>query len=149
MAIRIDSPDLYRLTKDLQQVDKKLATEMKAEMRKIAEPMRRAVAAEASWSRRIPQATKVSTRFTARTQQVIVTVNRRQAPHARPLENEGKEGTFLHPVFARKGRFLRRPVLTRQRARPFFAKAIKKQDHRIDAAITQVAKDFERKLGFR
>lgn len=148
-AIVIDSPDLYDLTKQLQQVDKKLATGMKAEMRKVAEPIRRAVAAEASWSSRIPKATKVSTRFTARTQRVIITVNRKQAPHARPLENDGREGTFTHPVFDRRSRVLRRRVLVRQRARPFFAKAIKKQDHRLDAAMTQVAKDFEKKLGFR
>jgi hypothetical protein len=36
----------------------------------------------------------------------------------------------------------------KQKARPFFAKAIESQDHRIDAAIEQVARDFERKLGF-
>lgn len=148
-AVRIDSPDLYKLTKDLQQVDKKLAVEMKKQMRAVAEPIRKRVADEASWSKRIPQATKVSTRFTAKTTAVLVTVNRKQAPHARPLENDGKQGTFTHPVFARKTRFRGRPVLAKQQARPFFAKAIKASDHRIDAAIEQVARDFEKKLGFQ
>lgn len=155
-GVRVESRDLYRLTKDLQAVDRKLATEMKKQMRQVAEPIRRAVANEASWSRRIPGATKVSTRFTAKTQSVLITVNRRLAPHARPLENEGQEGYFTHPIpiraaASRAGRF-RQAVkgnTVRQQARPFFAKAIKRQDHRIDAAIEQVAQDFEKKLGFR
>lgn len=147
-AVRVESRDLYRLTKDLQQADKKLATAMKAEMRKVAEPIRQRVADEASWSRRIPKATKVSTRFTARTTAVLITVNRKQAPHARPLENDGKPGTFVHPVFGRKTRFRGRPVVARQQARPFFAKAIKASDYRIDRAIDQVAADFEKRIGF-
>lgn len=148
-SVRIDSRDLYQLTKDLQAVDRKLATEMKREFRAIAEPIRQAVATEASWSRRIPGATKVSTRFTKKTQNVIVTVNRKQAPHARPIENAGQEGTFRHPVFARKTRFLGRAVMAKQQARPFFAKAILKQDHRIDAAVDAAAARFEKKLGFK
>ena len=153
-SIRIDSRDLYRLTKDLQNVDRKLAAEMKKQMRQVAQPIRDRVAEEASWSTRIPDATKVSTRFTARTQNVIVTVNRAQAPHARPLENQGEEGFFTHPVFAaktRRGRLrqVARGRMVQQPARPFFAKAIKASDHRIDAAIEQVAKDFEKKLGFK
>lgn len=154
-SIRIDTTDLYDLSKRLQGVDKKLATAMKREMRKVAEPIRARVASEASWSKRIPGATKVSTRFTARTQQVIVTVNRTQAPHARPLENEGREGFFKHPIpvraaGSRRGR-LRQAVKgnqVKQRARPFFAKAINSEDHRIDAAIEEVARDFERQAGF-
>jgi hypothetical protein len=155
-SIRIESRDLYTLTKQLQGVDRKLATAMKAEMRQVAEPIRARVADEASWSKRIPGATKVSTRFTARTQQVIITVNRAQAPHARPLENDGKEGFFTHPLpvktaRTRRGR-LRQSLKShtvKQRARPFFAKAIKSQDRRIDRAIEQVARNFERQAGFR
>lgn len=147
-VVEIQSRDLYKLTKDLQGVDRKLATAMKAEMRKVAEPIRQRVADEASWSKRIPKATKASTRFTAKTTAVLITVNRKQAPHARPLENDGKEGTFLHPVFGRKTRFRGRPVVTRQKARPFFAKAIKASDYRIDKAIDQVAADFEKRIGF-
>lgn len=147
-SIQIVSRDLYQLTKDLQAVDRKLATEMKREFKAIAEPIRQAVANEASWSRRIPGATKVSTRFTARTQNVLITVNRRQAPHARPIENHGEEGTFRHPVFARTTRFLGRRVMAKQQARPFFGKAIKKQDYRIDGAVNAAAARFEKKLGF-
>lgn len=148
-SVRIESRDLYKLTKDLQAVDKKLAVEMKKQFRAVAEPVRRRVADEASWSRRIPGATKVSTRFTAKTQAVIITVNRKAAPHARPLENDGKAGTFEHPLFARRTRIRGRAITVRQQARPFFAKAIKSQDSRIDAAVEQVAKDFESRLGFK
>lgn len=148
-AVQIESRDLYRLTKDLQGIDKKLATAMKAEMRKVAGPIRDRVAAEASWSKRIPQATKVSTRFTTKTQAVLITVNRKQAPHARPLENDGKAGTFTHPVFGRRTRFRGRPVTVKQPARPFFAKAVKASDYRIDRAIEQVAREFEKAAGFR
>jgi hypothetical protein len=109
-SIRFESPDLYKLTKDLQAVDRKLAVEMKKQMRKVAEPIRARVASEASWSKRIPGATKVSTRFTAKTQQVIITVNRKQAPHARPLENDGKEGFFTHPDPGEDGRYPQGPA---------------------------------------
>lgn len=147
--------DLYALTKRLEGVDRKLATAMKREFRRVAEPIRARVAAEASWSKRIPQATKVSTRFTAKTQAVIVTVNRKQAPHARPLEHEGQEGFFTHPIpvhaaGTRRGR-LRQAVKShevKQKARPFFAKAINSEDSRIDAAIEAVARDFEKQAGF-
>lgn len=153
--VTAESRDLYELTNRLKGADKKWATEFKREIAKVAEPIRRRVAAEASWSRRIPGATKASTRFTKKTNTVIITVNRRLAPHARPLENDGKEGTFEHPVFVsktRRGRaaqVLGRKRTVRQQARPFFAKAIKSQDHRIDAAVEAVAADFERRLGFR
>lgn len=155
-SIRIESRDLYALTKDLQAVDKKLAVEMKKQLRAVAEPVRRRVAQEAAWSKRIPSATKASTRFTKKTTAVLITVNRKQAPHARPLENDGREGFFTHPIpiraaSTRRGR-LRQAVKgdqVKQRARPFFAKAIKSQDHRIDAAVEQVAAEFEKKLGFK
>lgn len=155
-AIRIESRDLYALTKQLQGVDRKLATAMKREMRKVAEPIRRRVATEASWSKRIPKATKASTRFTAKTSSVLITVNRRQAPHARPLENDGREGFFEHPIpiraaGTRRGRLrqARRGSTVRQAARPFFAKAILREDHNIDRALERVADDFERQAGLR
>lgn len=155
-GVRIESRDLYAFSHDLKAAGgPKLVASFKKELKAVAEPVARRVRAEASWSKRIPGAVGVSTRFTARTTAVLVTVNRKKAPHARPLENDGREGFFVHPVFASKTRRGRaKQALTgsrnvRQQARPFFAKAVKSQDHRIEAAVEQVAKDFEKRAGFR
>jgi hypothetical protein len=156
-SIRIDSRDLYAFSADLKAAGgAKLVTSFKRELKAVAEPVAARVRSQASWSKRIPGAVGVSTRFTKRTTAVLVTVNRKKAPHARPLENDGKAGFFTHPIpvkaaGTRRGR-LRQAVkgnTVQQQARPFFAKAVKSQDHRIDAAVERVAKDFEKRAGFR
>lgn len=151
--LRADSPDLYALAQRMRKTSPKLERLMKAEMRQVAEPLRRAVASEASWSTRIPKATKASTRFTKRTQQVIITVNRKQAPHARPINNDGRPGYFKHPVPVRvagtvrgRARQALRGNTVWQKADPFFADAIRKSDGRQDQAIAQVARKFEQQI---
>lgn len=95
--------------------------QMPDQVRKQARPMLRETAKDplaearknASWSTRIPGATRVSLRFSRRFSGVTLYVNRRQAPHARPFENKGKSGQFRHPVYGRK-------AWVNQTARPFF-----------------------------
>lgn len=136
-----DTRDLHKLAQDLRGADRKLEREMKREMAALGEPIRQAVVREASWSKRIGPATKVNTRFTKRTQNVIVTVNRNKAPHARPLENNGESGTFQHPT--------PNGGVATQQARPFFGKAVTSQDHRIDKQVNEAAERWERRLGFK
>ena len=98
----------------------------------------------------------MNTRFTAKTTSISIVVNRKKAPHARPLENDGKPGFFTHPVpirasGTRRGR-LRQAVrgnTVKQKARPFFTPAIKSGDHNIDQAVLDAVKAIERKAGFR
>lgn len=156
-TVRVTSPDLYRLVKDLDQVDKKIAREMKKEMRLAASPIVRRVQAEAAqFSKRIPPAVKASTRFTRKTSSVIITVNARQAPHARPINNDGKPGFFTHPIpikaaGSRRGRLrqARKGDQVKQKARPFFYGPIVAADHDVEAAVQRAADKAMRQSGFR
>jgi hypothetical protein len=156
-TVRVQFPDLYALVKDLDKVDKKIAREMKKEMRQAADPIVQRVKAEAAtFSKRIPPAVKASTRFTKKTTQVIVTVNQKQAPHARPINNDGKPGFFTHPVpvraaSTRRGR-LRQAVkgdVVKQKARPFFYGPIVAADHKVEQAVQRAADKAMRQAGFR
>jgi hypothetical protein len=150
--------DLYRLKKDLDAASKGLAKELKRGIENAGEPLRGKVAVAASWSRRIPRAVKVNTRFTAKTTSVVITVNAKQAPHARPLENAGRPGFFTHPVpvnarRSRRGRAaqaVRGQRTVKQPARPFFFNTITDDDRRMTReAVDKVADRIERLAGFR
>ena len=156
-AVRVESKDLYRLVKDLDQIDKKIAREMKKEMRAAADPIVQRVRSEAAqFSKRIPPAVKASTRFTKKTTAVLITVNRKQAPHARPINNDGKAGFFTHPIpiraaGTRRGR-LRQSVRgdqVRQKARPFFYGPIVAADHDVEVAVQRAADRAMRQAGFK
>jgi hypothetical protein len=69
--------------------------------------------ANASWSTRIPAATRLSVRF-SRNPGVDVITDGRRAPHAAVYENEGKPGRLAHPLFGNRShwyRFAARPYL--------------------------------------
>lgn len=155
-SVRIESVDLYKLKKDLDAIDKKIAREMKKEMVAAAQPIVQRVRTEASWSKRIPAATDARTRFTKKTTQVIITTNAKKAPHARPINNDGKEGFFTHPVpiraaKTRRGR-LRQAAKgdqVKQAARPYFYGPILAADHNVEAAVLKAVENALYKAGFR
>lgn len=67
----------------------------------------------ASWSTRIPAATRLSIRF-ARNPGVDVITDGRRAPHAHVFENQGRPGRKAHPLFGNRSywfRFAARPYL--------------------------------------
>jgi hypothetical protein len=67
----------------------------------------------ASWSSRIPGATRLSVRF-SRNPGVDVITDGRKAPHASVYENDGKPGVKAHPLFGNRRhryRFAARPFL--------------------------------------
>jgi hypothetical protein len=158
-SIRVSGDrDLYALKKQCDAVSKNAAKELKKGLTEAAAPMRAKVAAAASWSTRIPRAVKVNTRFTAKTTSVAITVNQKQAPHARPLENDGRPGFFTHPVPVRAkgtrrgrlGQAARGQVVVKQKARPFFFDTITDEDRRMTrVAVEDVADGIEKQLGFK
>lgn len=112
----IDPQELAALVRALKELEggKKQATALRKNLRAAAEPAAGQVRANASWSSRIPAAVAVRVAFTAkRGAGVSVVVNRKQAPHARPIENFGSGGTFQHYVFGTS-------TVVTQPARPFF-----------------------------
>ncbi|GAA4100945.1 HK97 gp10 family phage protein [Nonomuraea soli] len=115
------SAELKKLIADFGKLPPDLRKEIRQGANEIGQPVLSAVRARASWSSRIPAATRISTRFGAKTAGVTVRTSARRAPHARPYEHGGMAGTFRVPVYRRKGR--RTPWVDRA-ARPFFTPGV-------------------------
>lgn len=145
MEARFDSSEVRALVKDLRQVeDGKLITrELRRELKVAAAPIAAQVKAGASWSKRIPRAVSVGTSFSARRTGVFIRVSAKKAPHARPLENGGKTGTFRHPVFGNRERWVSQP------ARPFLFATVQARMPTVEQAAVQAVDKAARAAGFR
>ncbi|GIH76137.1 HK97 gp10 family phage protein [Planobispora longispora] len=115
------SAELKKLIADFGKLPKSMRAEIRASAKEIGDPVLQEVRRRASWSSRIPAATRISVRFGARTSGVTVRTSAKKAPHARPYEHGGERGTFRVPVFRQKGR--RTPWVDRA-ARPFFTPGV-------------------------
>lgn len=131
--------EIRRLIDDMGKIPKELKTELRAPLREAGQLVRDKARSNASWSKKIPAATRVSVGFTARNPGVSVVVNKTKAPNARPFEHGGTAGTFRHPVFGHRNRWVE------QRARPFLYKAAAEMapeaEHRIAEAVDRVTRD--------
>ncbi|MGH3679089.1 MAG: hypothetical protein ACRDT2_02000 [Natronosporangium sp.] len=139
---RIDD-DIAKLIKDLKNLPKEMKRQLRKDIRKAAMPALRKAKSKASFSRRIPGATRIATRFTSRNPGVRLETNARRAPHAKPLENQGREGHFRHPLFGDR----RHWVI--QNARPYLWPAVKETQGQIVADIDKAVLKAARKAGFR
>lgn len=98
-----------------------LRRELRPELRKAGQTLLDDMHARASYSSRIPGATRMTVRFTAKGGGIFFRVNAAKAPHARPLErgNRGRGGaSFRHPVFGDRDDWVNQPT------RPFFFPAV-------------------------
>lgn len=143
LDVRISAPDLSKLAKDLKAADKELLKELRKGMRAAAQPALSRAKSNASFSRRIPGAITISVTFPARGARVRVRVNSAKAPHGRAIENGGKPGTFRHPVFGNRDRWVDQP------ARPFFWPAMDGAKEDAAREIERVADEVTRKAGFK
>lgn len=139
----VDPGDLRKLAADLKELQggKKLQAALRKNLKAAAEPAAAQVRSNASWSSRIPGAVGVQVRFTSKNPGVSIFVSRTKAPHARPIENSGKAGTFSHPVFGR-GR-------ARQSARPFFFNQLERHMPQVERAVGEAMDEAARSAGFR
>lgn len=135
--------ELAQLVRDLGKLSPELRRQLRPKLRKAAEGVRDEARRGASWSTRIPPATRVRTSLSGGRTGVAVVVNAKKAPHARPYENGGKEGEFRHPVFGN------RKVWVYQRARPFLFPAARA--HRDDARrrVAEAVDEAARAHGWR
>lgn len=115
------SAELKKLIADLGKLPAELRKEIRDGAKEIGDPVLQAVRRRASWSTRIPAATRIAVRFGRSSAGVTVRTSAKRAPHARPYEHGGEPGVFRHPVYRRKGR--RTPWVTEQ-ARPFFTPGV-------------------------
>ena len=137
----VTAPELRQMYRDLKGVEGNLRVELRRGIKEAAQGVLDAAKAEASWSKRIPAATKLKVSFSARSTGVSVEVDGKKAPHARPIDHAGKSGTFRHRVFGTD-------TWVEQPARPFFASAVDSRSPEIERRISQIADDVARKAGF-
>lgn len=135
--------ELAKLVKDLGKLPKELQKELRPALRKGAQPALRKAKANASWSSRIPRATRIALRLSGNRAGVRIVTNVRRAPHARAFENGGRDGSFRRPVFGNRSTWVS------QKAQPYLWPAVRdtKDDvvKEIDQAVVTVAK----RAGFR
>ena len=149
--VDVDEGELRKLVADLKELEggTKLVKGLRSNLTAAADPMKRQVQGNASWSSRIPGAVGVKVRFTARKVGVSIFVSRTKAPHARPIENSGKAGTFRHPVFGRTKRRGTRYVTVTQPARPFFFNEMEGHMPEVETAAVKARDEAARAAGFR
>lgn len=137
----IGRDELQQLIKDLGEIPPAVRRELAPALRRAAQSTVTQIRLNASWSSRIPAAVSISTSF-GRRPGVVLRVNSRRAPHARPLENDGRPGTIRHPVYGN------REVWVSQPARPFFYRAVEATADQIRDEIADVVTDVAEKHGF-
>lgn len=139
LNLRIDPAPLIAFRKDLKRLAPDIRKELDRELRAAAKEVAATAKANASWSTRIPAAIGVS--VTGKV--VAVKAREVKAPHARPYEGIGGQGSFRHPVFGD------RQVWVSQATRPFIAPAAKEHEadfyRRVEDAVDRAAA----KAGFR
>lgn len=131
--------EIRRLIDDMGKIPKDLKVKLRPELRAAGQIVRDRARFNAAWSKKIPPATRVSVGFTKRNPGVSVQVGKNRAPNARPFEHGGREGSFRHPVFGHRDRWVS------QKARPFLYKAAAEEapeaERRIAAAVDKVTRD--------
>lgn len=146
LELKFDAAEVRDLIADLRQLEggKEIISALRRNLRAAAAPIKAQVQANASWSTRIPAAVAIGTAFGAkRTAGIFIRVNAKKAPHARPLENGGRAGTFRHPVFGNP------QVWVSQPARPFFFGQAAQNIPQVERAAAEAVDEAARSAGFR
>lgn len=134
--------ELQRLIRDLGTLPPDLRKELRPALRKAAHPVLMEMRSNASWSTRIPAATRIATSLaSASGAGVTLKVSSGPAPHARPYEHGGAAGNFRHPVFGG-------PAWVPQRARPFFYKAVDDKANEVRDALGDTVVEVAKRHGF-
>lgn len=126
--------EVRELMRDLDRIPPELRVQMRPALSRAGRDMLRQAQINASWSSRIPGATRLSVRF-SRDPGMDIRTDTRRAPHAPYYENEGKPGTFRHPLFGN------RHYWYSQRARPYLGPAY---DMHLDSTVAQIGDAVDR-----
>lgn len=125
LDVQFDAAEVLELVRDLRTLEggKPILAALRRNLRAAADPIKRQVQANASWSSRIPAAVAIGTAFTAKRTGVFIKVNSKKAPHARAYEVGSQKsafGTLRHPVFADPGKDRTEWTWVSEQTRPFF-----------------------------
>jgi hypothetical protein len=135
--------ELRRLIRDLEKLPDEMRVELRREMRAAGQQALTKARENASWSSRIPAATRLQISFAKRRPGVALVVDKNRAPHGRALEHLGAPGTFRHPLFGNRKKWVR------QKAKPFVFPAAREVFERMDADIAAAVDRAARKHGFK
>lgn len=135
--------EILRLRRELGEIPRELQRRLRPLMRREGQPVLQDARRRASWSTRIPPATKLSTSFTRRRAGLHIQVDRRRAPHARNWEDLMGRGESRWPVFGN------REVWSGLPSRPFLEDAAFARGPAVVAAINQAIDQTAREMGFR
>lgn len=122
---------------------KDIRQDLRPKLKDIGQKALFSVRMHASWSTRIPRATRLKIGLSKRNPGIAIEVNRHKAPHGRPYEHNAKEGTFRAPFFGDRSRWYE------HRARPFLVKGARPWFEQVDRELIQVVDEAARKAGFR
>jgi hypothetical protein len=112
----VDRTQLQILIRDLGEVPPAVRRTLRPAVLEASQPILARMRAHASWSSRIPAA--ISVRQSTAAAGVQFRVSAARAPHARPYENDGNEGTFRAPLWGDREWWYDHP------ARPFFYRSV-------------------------
>lgn len=116
---------------------------LRQELRGIGNKALFSVRAKAIWSTRIPRATRLKIGASRRNPGLAIEVDRHKAPHARPYENDDRDGTFRAPFFGDRSRWYE------HRARPFLVRGARPWFETTDREVKDVVDEAARRAGFK
>lgn len=125
----------------------KMPKEIKAEIRPLLRTTGQsaliAVRGNASWSTKIPKATRLQISLAGKRPGVAVVTNKNRAPGARPLEHQGRPGKFRHPLFGDRKNWVTQP------AQPFMTEEGPKWQEEVRDGIGEIIDQVARRHGYR
>ena len=151
LIVDIDAAALRQLVADMKTLEggKPQVAALRRNLKAAAEPAAAQIRANASWSTRIPAAVGVRVAFAAnRDVGVAIFVNRRKAPHARPLEGGSTKNVAMnrHPVFKAEGH---PGTWVNQPLRPFFFGQAERHLSAVEQATANAIQEAAREAGYR
>lgn len=136
------SGDVEQMIVDLRAIPREVRSALAPLLKRAGEAAAARARGNASWSTRIPGAVRVQVRYGRVRTGVLLRVRAATAPHARPYEGLGVQGTFRHPLFGDW-----EEAVTQAR-RPFAWPAVVAMREPVRREIAQVVEDAARRHGF-
>lgn len=112
--------ELQKVLSDLRGAERKIQTGTRRALRESGAQMLSDARGKASWSSRIPDATRMRVTLAGASPGIELVVDSKAAPHGRVMEGF-RGATFRHPVFERQDR---PAVWVDQEARPYLMPAL-------------------------
>lgn len=141
--------ELRAFIKQHGKLDKDIKRFLRKRMREAAQKPLAQAKRNASWSSRIPRATRLSISLSKRRTGITLRTKRNIAPHGRPYEHKGQQGRFRHPVFPDPKKDRRQWKWVYQTARPFLWPAAKPWRKNIDKEIGKALDEVRRMHGYK